>query len=234
MTRCLGSQPWFCAHSLVLRPVYLYFLYFHTYRYLLFWTRVRRKDVSRFLLSLFFFPPLGTHAHVSVALCLPFRTAALARYPLVSSMLRYTPHAPMHTRQRSHKSPSLDHLPLPNAHTHTHVIAALVPPTLPCCAWANSTIHSCFHTFPLYNPPLLQFSVTTAVCQLSACPSLVRDEAETQRVYREDSLASLSLPPVFPTSDFHFSWGFLPYPASPLEFFLKHVLRVKYAQGIQQ
>lgn len=114
-----------------------------------------------------------------------------------------------HTHQRGHKSPSLDHPPLPNTHTHVPMSSLLLFHRLRPVAPELTLLF----TLPPYIPPrrlpspVLQFSVTTAVCQLSACPSLVGDEAETQRVYREDRLASLPLPAVTPTSDFHLSGG---------------------------
>lgn len=133
--------------------------------------------------------------------------------PEISSMPTYTPHAPMHT----HTNKAISHLPLPPLiYTHTHVpMSSLLlfhrlRPVVPELTLLYYSF--CFHIFPLdyYFSPL-QFSVTTAVCQLSACPSLVKDEAETQRVYREASPASLSLPAVTPASDFHLSRGsFLP------------------------
>lgn len=161
-----------------------------------------------------FFPHLEHMHHVSVALCLPFRTAALAGYPW--DLLYAHIHAPRthaYTHQQGHKSPP----PSPShIHTHTHVpMSSLLlfhrlRPVVPELTLLYYSF--CFHIFPLdyYFSPL-QFSVTTAVCQLSACPSLVKDEAETQRVYREASPASLSLPAVTPASDFHLSRGsFLP------------------------
>lgn len=104
-------------------------------------------------------------------------------------------------------------LPPKNTHSHawTRVIAALVPPSPPRCAWANSTIHSVSTHSPLDDFPLPPvFCHYSCVSAVGLSQSGWMDEAETQRVYREDSLASLSLPAVTPASDFHLSWAFFP------------------------
>lgn len=153
-------------------------------------------------------PHLEHMHHVLIALCSQSGQLHWLAIPKISSIPTYAPHAHpcMHTL-RGHKSPSLHHLPPPkHTHTCTHVIAALVLPSLP--SWFSASEL----TLLLYYPPTpsssIRSSVTTAVCQLSARPSLVKDEVETQRVHREDCLASLSLPAVTPTSDFHLSQVF--------------------------
>lgn len=158
-----------------------------------------------------FLTPLRTHASCIGCVVSPVQDSCTGfSIPEISPMPGYTPQlAPMHT----HTSEAISH-PLwttPPSQTHTHVpMSSLLlfhrlRPVAP-----ELTL---LFTLPPYIPPrrlpspVLQFSVTTAVCQLSACPSLVGDEAETQRVYREDRLASLPLPAVTPTSDFHLSGG---------------------------
>lgn len=120
---------------------------------------MEKKDFS---LSCLHFSLCSEHIHrLSVVLCLLFGTAAIAGYPTCTHTLG------------DHKSlfyPASLH---PNTHTRTLVIAALGLPSPP---WVAP--FPCIPS-PLCLPPLLQPSVTTAVCQLSACSSRAGDEAET-------------------------------------------------------
>ena len=121
-----------------------------------------------------FFTPIRTHASCIGCVVSPVQDSCTGvSIPEISSMPAYTPQlAPMHT----HTSEAISHSlwttspPPPPKHTHTctHVIAALVPSSPPCCAWANSAIHSAsIHspsTTPLTRPPVFcHYSCVSAV-----------------------------------------------------------------------
>ena len=118
----------------------------------------------------------------SGALCLPFRTAALAGYPWellyghIHTLLTQT-----HTNTRTHThtdceaiSHFLHHLPPPK-HTCTHVITALVPPSPPWCPWANSTL--IFTLFPYIPPPPLPASPPPIFCHYSCVSAVVLSQS---------------------------------------------------------
>lgn len=139
--------------------------------------------------------------------------------PEISSMpkcVHYTPmhaHTHIHPKAISHALYTTSHLW--NTHTCSHVIAALGLLSPPQCA--RATIHSVsmhsLSSLPCLETTPLQPSVTTAVYQLSACPTAVTDEAQTQGVFRDFGPASPSLPTIPPTSPslkvsvFHFFYN---------------------------
>lgn len=131
----------------------------------------KKKRCQPLFLSLFFPPPLGTHAPCIGCVVSPMLDSCTGWLSLRSPPCPHTrPYAPI-----SHKSPSLDHLPLPNT-TYTHIHILMSSQLL--FQWLCPVVLELTLLFTLFPP--LQFSVTTAVCQLSACPSLVKDKAETE------------------------------------------------------
>lgn len=162
---------------------------------------------------------LGTHAACIGCVVSPIQDSCTGWQSLRSPLCLHAcpPHPCLHTHSMAISHPFYTTSLRWNTCTCTHVIAALGLLSPPWWAWA--TIHSVsIHSFssvprleiPTHtrSPPASRSYVTTAVCQLSFCPTQARDEAETQRVYREGGLASLSLPAVTASWDFHLSHGF--------------------------
>lgn len=92
----------------------------------------------------------------------------------------------MHMHHQSRKSPSLDHLPSSNTHTY--------PFTSPLLSFHWLYPSRCFHTISFCNPPPSFFCHYSCVSAVSLSQSSQIEPK--QRVYREDSLASL--PAVIP------------------------------------
>lgn len=192
----------------------------HTYSFgrLVCFSAKEKKRCEPLFLSLFL-SPLGTHAPWIGCVVSPIQDSCTGWLSLRSPLCLHThpmyPCIHTHTHCEAISHPLYTASLLPNTHMHMYpchrcscstrlrpeltliftLFLYILSPCLPALT----------HPTPTLFPSALRSSVTTAVCQLSACPRLVRDEAETQRVYREDGLDPLSLPAVTPTSDFHLS-----------------------------